>query len=100
MATSTPLQPALIKESATEDFLLLEAKIARVGDALRQARAARHRAEAEAAQAKAAYEELKQIYALTEQDVAALRQEREATRQRVGQLLEQLDHLAPEESEA
>lgn len=96
MATEAQLQPALVNEGGLEEFLQLEAKIARVGEALKQAREVRARVEAEMSELRTTHEELQQIYALTEQDLNALKKERDAVRQRVAKLITQLDGLVGE----
>jgi chromosome segregation ATPase len=95
MATEPQLQPTPVS-GGLEEFLELEAKIARVGEALRLAREARARVEAEISSLRSTHEELQQIYNLTEQDLQALRREREEVRLRVAKLVEQLDGLVSE----
>lgn len=95
MASEPQLQPTLVS-GGLEEFLELEAKITRVAEALRLAREARARVEAEIASLRTTHDELQQIYALTEQDLQNLRREREEVRLRVAKLVEQLDGLVAE----
>lgn len=74
-----------------EDFLELETKIQRVAEALRATRAERDRALKELVPLQAAHEKLQRALAQAEQEMVALRKERQEVRQRIARLTQQLE---------
>jgi len=93
MATDAQLQPTLVPGNL-DDFLELETRIERVVEALRVAREARVKAEAEVAELRTKFSELKRDYTRSEQELITLRKERDEVRQRLERLAKRLDSLA------
>ncbi|HVA64015.1 MAG TPA: hypothetical protein VNF74_09850 [Terriglobales bacterium] len=89
MATDT--LPTTFASEGIEEFLELEAKIHRVAEALKEARAERDQATATLRPLQAAHEKLQQAHAQAEHELVALRKERNEIRQRVARLVKQLE---------
>lgn len=90
MATTTLPAPGLTGEG-WEEFLDLEAKIQRVADALKQARAERDRALAELSALRGSQDKLQRAHAQADQELVALRKERLEVRQRLARLSQHLE---------
>lgn len=76
---------------AWSDFLELEAKIGRVAEALREARAERDQAVAALRPLQTAHEKLQHAHSEAEHELVGLRKERNEIRQRVARLVKHLE---------
>jgi len=84
------MSPAAI---SVDEFQALEQKVLRAIEIVKQERAARAAAEAEVADLKLKLAEQSHASSATKTEVDALMRERDAVRQRVEKMLEQMDEL-------
>ena len=88
MSTST-ISPNV----SADEFQALEQKVLRAVDIVKREREARTAAEAELTQLRAQLADQQQLAAMAESEINTLSKEREAVRQRVEKMLEQMDEL-------
>ncbi len=88
---ATEFAPPAPASPALDELAELEAKIAQVAEALRAARAERDQAVAALTPLQTAHEKLQRNHAAAEQELVALRKERNEVRQRGARLAKQLE---------
>lgn len=88
---ATTAQPTELAREGWDDFLELETRIQQVAEALQKTRAERDRALTELRALQASQEKLRHGQTEQEQELVALRKERNEVRQRLGRLSKLLE---------